>query len=91
MTPEKDRLATIRGLVWDNRARMPSFVIYDHPKDFPDHFVARLWWGLPECVGTAFTIRSTEIDTLRDLMESAGLVKLSPNEGDDPIILETWL
>lgn len=67
---------------------LPVWVIYDHPLDYPDCFVARLWVGE---VATGETIASTDIEVLRDAMERMGLVKLLPMQGDDPVILETWL
>lgn len=24
---------------------MEQWVIYDHPADYPDHYVVRCWWG----------------------------------------------
>lgn len=64
------------------------WVVYDHPTDFPDHYVARLWRGeTPTTIG----IIDRDLERLRDRLEGMGLVKLMPQEGDDPVILETWL
>jgi hypothetical protein len=79
------------GLLADNRDRLPMFAIYDSPSDFPGQFVARLFWTLPECVATNFTIRAKDIEALQDIMESCGLVKLMRSEGDEPQIVESWI
>ena len=67
---------------------LPIWVVYDHPKDFPNNYVARLWIGEKL---TGDMMIAPDIDMLRDELERRGLVKLMPQEGDDPVILETWL
>lgn len=67
---------------------LPVWVIYDHPSDYPDCYVARLWINDQP---TANTIASTDLEKLRDAMEEMGLSKLLPLEGDQPHIIETWL
>lgn len=79
------------NLLSENRDRLPMFAIYDHPRDFPDHFVARLWWSIPEAKPTNFTVRSDDLDTIRDMMQGLGLVKLMRSPGDDATIMEVWL
>lgn len=65
------------------------WVVYDHPDDYPDNFVARCWIGEEM---TESVIVSTDLEKIRDVLElEMGLVKLMPMEGDDPKILETWL
>jgi len=66
----------------------PIWVVYDHPKDFPDHFIAKRWDGLKP---TDDIVRSTDLDFIQQKMEMMGLIKLMPNEGDDPCILEMWI
>lgn len=89
--PEPSALTTVRNILADNRTLLPMFIIYEKPSDFPEHYVARLWWTLPEQHATNFTLRSRNIEEIRDLMEGLGLAKLMRNEEDDPVILETWL
>lgn len=64
------------------------WVIYDHPKDYPNTYVAKCWINdqLTDSV-----IVSTDLALIQDALEEIGLVKLMPSEGDDPCILETWL
>lgn len=69
-------------------AGLPIWVVYDHPNDFPNIYVARLWVGLR---ATEEFIVSPDLEGLRDVLIGRGLVKLDRMEGDDPAILETWL
>lgn len=82
--------AAIRYL-HDVRHRLPQFVVYDHPSDWPDFFVARLWFALPDQPqSTPFVIMDHSLDRLQTTMEALGLVKLMRHPDDDPKILETW-
>lgn len=65
------------------------WVVYDHPLDYPDKFVARAWIGEEP---TASIMIADDIEKLRDVLQlEMGLVKLMPSPEDDPKILETWL
>ena len=83
--------SVLRGWLYESRERLPQFVIYDRPTDFPDMYVARLWWTLPEPQPTSFVIRSKGSESLRGIMENAGLTQLTRSPEDDPKIVETWL
>jgi hypothetical protein len=72
----------------NDRTDLPIWVVYDHPTDFPNNFVARLWLG--ERVTVAMMI-GPNLDRLRAELERMGLVRLDRQPGDDPKILETWL
>lgn len=67
---------------------LPVWVVYDHPRDWPDYYVARCWMGEQP---TGDMILSMDLDMLRSSLESRGLVHLDRMDGDDPAILETWL
>ena len=64
------------------------WTIYDHPTDYPDNFVARLF--LLDKPTTYLVIAST-LDDLRGAMREAGLIQLDRSPGDDPKIVETWM
>jgi hypothetical protein len=69
------------------------YVVYDHPKDYPEHFVCRRW-DVVEGGSTATddTIVSLEYQPIADAMMKFGLTKLyrCPVD-DDPSIMEVWL
>lgn len=71
---------------------MIMWVLYDHPKDFPDKYVARKWHvqngrGTP----TDEIITDDELDELREKMQRKCLTKIQRNTIDDPVIIETWM
>ena len=62
------------------------WVIYDHPRDDPEMFVARMW-VLDQPTGITFA--SPSLDLLRRMLPP-GLHMMPRQENDDPVILETW-
>jgi hypothetical protein len=71
-----------------------QWVIYDHPADFPEHFVVRHWTvtaGRAQ-VGPEVWLRP-DLAEARDLVDqlSPGAVRLPREPTDDPVIVETWL
>lgn len=78
-------------LLWEHRERLPMFTVYDHPRDQPDVYVARLWFTLPKAEATNLILRHPELEVIRDELRGLGLVHLMRQEADDPAILETWL
>ncbi len=77
----------------DQAEPLVMFVIYDHPKDMPDFFVARRWFvlkGKEEPIADGLVFYAEELAALREMLPP-GLVMLARCDGDDPTILETWL
>lgn len=73
---------------------LTMWTIYDHPKDHPDHYIARKWLmvdGL--CLPTEETFADPDLDMVRShLMNVAAMsVPLVRADGDDPVIVETWI
>ena len=68
------------------------WVIYDHPTDFPDVFVARrhICYG-PDAGPTQDVMVAPVLDMIRAEMERRGLTMLARFPNDDPSIVETWL
>lgn len=73
--------ATSRGL-------LNIWTVYDHPKDFPNSFVARRF-EMDKI--TDDVIEAATLDALREKFANCGLVCLTRHPNDDPCILETWL
>lgn len=62
-----------------------AWAIYDHPSDYPNHFVVRRWeWMTPDEGCQLY-------DTLEDARAAIppGLVCIVGNS--DPVIIETWI
>ncbi len=71
---------------------MYQWVIYDHPKDFPDVYVARKWEikdGKFE--PTQEIKKSKNIDELRKYFFQQQLFRIVRMPGDDPCIVEVWI
>jgi hypothetical protein len=75
----------------EDRGVLPMWVIYEHPSDYPEHFVVR-------CVHVTagklvFDTACTLCPTLEDARASLpeGLLNIGRQEGDDPVIREVWL
>jgi hypothetical protein len=71
------------------------YAIYDHPRDYPEEFVARRWRvrrGLDMALADTGppNIRGKTLDEVRRQLP-AGLVCLDRFAEDDPVIVETWL
>jgi hypothetical protein len=75
------------------RNGLAMWTVYDHPHDYPEHYVARLWIADRDGVHTtASLLLSGELQTLRHVLEiDMHLICLTRNELDDPKIIETWL
>lgn len=73
----------------DEPARgLPIWVVYDHPTDWPEHYVARLWEGEQP---TEHIVLTTDLTLLRRHLDAQGLYCLGRSDGDDPKIVEIWL
>ena len=74
---------------------MQQWVIYDHPVDFPEHYVVRCW-----VIGPGAPPGHTGEAWLRDSLDGAreviaanypGGYRLNRQPGDDPVIVEVWI
>lgn len=68
----------------------PIYVIYDHPLDFPDLFVCRVWHGERIAEAEPLMVAAT-LDEIRDALEARGLVNMGRYAEDDPAIAEAWI
>jgi hypothetical protein len=73
------------------RGNLNIWTVYDHPKDFPDGFVARRF----ECLGPAPVATNDvvqgDLPAIRDAFSRCGLTRLLRNDGDEPQIVESWI
>lgn len=77
---------------------MVMWVIYDHPSDYPDAWVARQWVfevgaGAADSSykPSSILLTAQKLDTLRAKMLERGYVCLQRDPNDDPKIVEAWL
>lgn len=72
---------------------LSMWVVYAHPKDDPDVFVARRW-ELGQAGGlepTMVVMRDADLERLRGVLRARGLFHLARDPADDPVIVEVWL
>lgn len=86
----------LRSVAGDSTApaTLDMWVIYDHPLDFPDGFLARRWFVTHDAqllASPGDVMRSQSIDNLRTLMEQLGKYRIERDETDDPVVVETWI
>ena len=76
---------------------MDMWVIYNHPKDYPNNFVVRLW--KIENAQVTHVVISPSIDnvklttTLKEARAAVpkGKTKIPRYDDDDPVIVEVWI
>lgn len=70
---------------------LQMWVIYDHPRDEPNHFVARRWdIQAGKALPTKVHLLSKDLNALRSALPP-GLCKMERDDRDDPVIMETWI
>ena len=86
-----EKLVESMGLVDFSDMKVPSIVVYDHPADHPESYVARVW----EMIGSLPTntfIKRNSLQEIREDIQSAGFTFcMSRKAKDDPVIVETWM
>lgn len=71
--------------------KIPMAVIYDSPKDFPGMYLCRIWEGAG-CHPTNTIMQKNSLDEMRGDLQAAGfMIRFPRADGDDPVILETWM
>ena len=74
-------------------SKLAMWTVYDHPKDYPDSYVARRFdVDADGAKPTATMIACPDLDTLRNILAfELHLTPLARSKEDDPVIVETWL
>lgn len=68
------------------------WTVYDHPTDYPDVYVARLFEVTASgAKPTSIMLHSEELSGIRAAMMANGLTRLQRSEDDDAKIVEVWL
>lgn len=73
-------------------ALLGIWTVYDHPRDYPQGFIARLHEVHPGYeVATDHVITSPTLAAVRAELEALHLTRIGRAAGDDPVIVESWL
>jgi hypothetical protein len=68
------------------------WTIYDHPRDYPNGFIARRHTVAVSGTGpTDDTVKADDLTTLRRHLLQAGLTRINRSPEDEPQIVESWL
>lgn len=68
------------------------FVLYHSPADYPGLWVMRRWDVSNELQATdEVWISASSPEPLRERCRGRGMFRMPRQEGDDPVIVETWL
>ena len=72
------------------RGALTLWTIYDHPRDYPEGFVARMHEIGATSRPTDVTIEGS-LDMIRRTFHDAGLLRFGGHKRDDPTIVESWV
>lgn len=67
-----------------------QWTIYNRPKDYPDGYVVREWIIEHNGAKPGEARTAPSLEAARELVPP-GCVRLERSEGDDPVIVETWM
>ncbi len=67
---------------------MPMIVIYDHPTDYPNHYVARVW-DIDKPTG--MMIAANTLEEIRESIPRKHMKCIGRRPEDDPHIVEVWI
>ena len=75
---------------------LSMWTVYDHPRDWPQWFVARRWEiraGEVAPVRTDDMVFGRTLEIVRMHIDriTPGLFRLPRQPGDDPVVVETWV
>jgi hypothetical protein len=72
---------------------LPLWTVYDHPRDYPEVYVARMSVVLSggTCRITDEVILSGNLQLVRNALHAKGLVPIERDPRDDPKIIEVWI
>lgn len=80
------------GIPSPEQARLQLWTIYDHPRDYPSNYVARLSIvGPAGAEMTEHLLVSTDLAAIRGQLEAWGLHRIPRHPDDEPWIVEVWL
>jgi hypothetical protein len=77
--------------VSDDDTELVLWVVYDHPSDYPEDWVARQ--HVIGIAGSQPTDRTMigSLESIRAALRRSGFVQIDRSETDDPVIVESWL
>lgn len=73
-----------------SKNQLSIWTVYKRPLDHPDKYVARRWLATPQPTPTDDKLLADDLDALRKKLPP-GLIRMSRQPEDDPVIVESWI
>lgn len=74
------------------RGVLDIWTIYDHPRDYPDGFIARRFEvGSGEHRPTLDVLKADTLEELQTVLQRRGMVCIPRSPGDERQIVESWI
>jgi hypothetical protein len=92
-TLSEDRVALPCQLARPIGCVLVFWMIYDHPTDYPKGYVLRAGFivkGLRRMLMSTTAWYASTPDELEAILPD-GVIRMGPQEGDDPVILSVWM
>lgn len=69
--------------------QVPMLVVFEHPKDYPDQYVARVFdLDEPKHI---IMLKNTLVEMQREIQENTNMIFTGRNKEDDPCIVGVWI
>lgn len=69
----------------------PMITVYDHPEDFPQHYVARVWDGAVPCATQDFVLYESLDKCRLDIVAAGFMLPLPRSPEDDLCIIASYI
>lgn len=86
-----EKLVESMKLVDFSNIKVPLIVVYDHPSDYPDAYVARVWAAERNLPTNVFIKKDTLQEIREDIRSSGFMLCISRAAEDHPTIVESWI
>lgn len=72
---------------------LPIYTIYDHPSDYPEHFVVRKCTVTDGAVimDEKLHLQSNSIEMIHRILQSEGLIFMPRSKNDDAVIIGNYI
>lgn len=75
----------------NNLPPVELFAVYDHPKDFPEHYAVRKIFTAEEGLEVLEWVLFQHLEAARSMLAQRGLLRVPRGDSDEPELVETWL
>lgn len=69
----------------------PMITVYDHPADYPDYYVARVWDGIIPQATEDFVLYDTLKECRRDIVAAGFFLPIPRSAEDDICIIASYI